>query len=827
MDSSKQSPKPTEARATGVGAPPSCSGSADALQGVLRRLSGVKKGGSGWQTRCPVADHGKGRGDRNQSLSVAEAEDGRVLLHCHAGCALGDILAAVGLTRADLAAAGSSRNCPRPRSNAKAAPPIYASEDAAVVALGRRPELQDGSVTRHVYHHADGTVAFVVLRFDFNDDREKTFRPIRPTAGGWAVGDPRGPLPLYNLPEIGPATQVFVCEGEACAEAARSIGLVTTTSAHGSKSAGKTDWTPLAGKDIVILPDADKPGRNYAGAVGKILMQLNPAARVRIVELPDLPPAGDIVDWIDAHDSRDDDDLRRTVEAIADETSTWQPAGASLSSDTPITLKWQPFPVRVLPEPLRRFIAEGAAAIGCDAAMIALPALAAVAACIGTRRWVVVKKGWAEPAIVWTVIVGHSGSLKSPALDYALRTLRDWQNDQVKVFAERQKVYELEIARQQKALSAWKREKHGGDPPEAPAEPTLERVLVSDATVEALAPILQENPRGLLLVRDELSSWLRSFDAYRSGRGGDVGRWCELQRAGHLLVDRKAANPRVIDVPHAAVSITGGIQPEVLANALGREHFEDGLAPRMLLAMPPRRKKTWTTATVPDKIVYAYRDTIDQLLTLRGDDDGKPIYIGFTPEALERWSRFYGEHAERQYDASGDTAAALSKLEAYCARLALVFHLVKWAARPDFDGRAIDAESIESAVILTDWFRGEMGRVYSWLGQTGDEDPAARKLLEFIASKEGIVSPRDVLTGCRWIKKASDARAQLQRLVDAGHGRWEHPRPSRTGGAPTTLFRLDSRTSVCETGVDGSASGGPADADSADTGQVAEGEMGA
>jgi hypothetical protein len=246
----------------------------------------------------------------------------------------------------------------------------------------------------------------------------------------------------------------------------------------------------------------------------------------------------------------------------------------------------------------------------------------------------------------------------------------------------------------------------------------------------------------------------------------------------------------------------------------------------MLLAMPPRKKKVWTDATVPERLTYAYRDVIDQLLALRHGDDGKPICVGLTPEALRRWTAFYREHAERQYNASGDTAAGLSKLEAYCARLSLVFHLVKWAARSDFDGQAIGMESIESAVVLTEWFRGEMGRVYAWLGKTGDEDPAARKLLEFIEGKDGVVSPRDVVTGCRWIKTAADATARLQQLLDTGRGRWEHPKPSRAGGAPTTLFRLDSRTSVCETDVAGSASGGSADADTADAGQVAEEETG-
>src|SRR5262245_55359018 len=74
-----------------------------------------------------------------------------------------------------------------------------------------------------------------------------------------------------------------------------------------------------------------------------------------------------------------------------------------------------PFPAEVLPEPIRGYVVEGAKAIGCDASYLALPTLAAVSAIIGNRRSVRLKRGWEEPCVIWTAIVGDSGSLKSPA----------------------------------------------------------------------------------------------------------------------------------------------------------------------------------------------------------------------------------------------------------------------------------------------------------------------------------------------------------------------------------------------------------------------------
>ena len=128
------------------------------------------------------------------------------------------------------------------------------------------------------------------------------------------------PRPLYRLPDLANAEKIFITEGEKAADAAFEVGLVATTSAHGSKSADKTDWSPLAGKQCVILPDNDEPGSKYADAVASFLTNLTPPTAVKIVDLPDLPAHGDIFDWLESRDTHDPNELRTTIEALADET---------------------------------------------------------------------------------------------------------------------------------------------------------------------------------------------------------------------------------------------------------------------------------------------------------------------------------------------------------------------------------------------------------------------------------------------------------------------------------------------------------------------------
>ncbi|MCX7424246.1 MAG: hypothetical protein NTW96_01195 [Planctomycetia bacterium] len=150
---------------------------------------------------------------------------------------------------------------------------------------------------------------------------KKDIQPIARRGSGWANAGMPKPWPLYRLTDLASATRVFVTEGEPAADAARSIGLVATTSPHGSKSAHHADWSPLAGKEIVILPDNDSDGAVYRDAVVGITMKLTPPATVRVVELPGLPPKGDIVDFLDAHDTVEPDALfaiARAIQSLAD-----------------------------------------------------------------------------------------------------------------------------------------------------------------------------------------------------------------------------------------------------------------------------------------------------------------------------------------------------------------------------------------------------------------------------------------------------------------------------------------------------------------------------
>ena len=467
----------------------------------------------------------------------------------------------------------------------------------------------------------------------------------------------------------------------------------------------------------------------------------------------------------------------------------------------PESYESQPFPTGLLPDPLKSFVKQAAAALVCDPAYIALPLLTATAAAIGNTRRIKIKRNWAEPPIIWTGIVGPSGSLKSPAMRLALSPLQRQQHRALQLYEQYQTCYEFEISNYEAQLDDWKKRgrKQGTDKPLEPTAPVPTRYMVSDITIESLAEILKNQPRGVLCYRDELTGWIGSFDQYRSSKGADAARWLELWQAGPLMVDRKSQTNGAIYVPRASVSITGGIQPETLQRVLGREYFENGLAARLLLAMPARQIKRWSDAEVPEDIENQLEGLFDWLLSeldFRSDGEGNkiPTDVPMTTKARGIWVNFYNEHATDQSTLVGDLASTYSKLEAYAARLALVFHIVRtYAGDPHLqDVSEVDDISISTAIELVRWFGREAARIYSSMHES-ESQREIRSLVEMIQARGGRITVREATRiGSRY-RNAAHARQELRDLANLGFGKFLKCQAGNMGGRPSEVFELDEK----------------------------------
>lgn len=289
----------------------------------------------GYRGPCPQC----GGDDRFSPLKDVAETGGLWCRGCHnADSALkaGDGLAAVqwllrvSFAEALRAVADELGGLPRASSSAKSAAggkTIHARLDAAVGAvawgLQQNHKLPEKPKPANVwtYYNAAGAEVGAVVRWDLAAGKE--IRQLRVEGGGWVSSAMNEPRPLYGLPLVAaadPMQPVFIVEGEKSADAGQALNLCCITSSGGSSAATKTDWKPVQGLPVVIIPDNDEPGESYAADVARLCLAAG-ASSVKLLRLPtiwpDCPPAGDLHDFSEAMDSQSADQLAAVLLSAA------------------------------------------------------------------------------------------------------------------------------------------------------------------------------------------------------------------------------------------------------------------------------------------------------------------------------------------------------------------------------------------------------------------------------------------------------------------------------------------------------------------------------
>ena len=375
--------------------------------------------------------------------------------------------------------------------------------------------------------------------------------------------------------------------------------------------------------------------------------------------------------------------------------------------------------MEALPWSVSYLVTEAANALDVDPALIAGPCLATLAGCIGNRRKIVLKPGsWSEACVLWIATVMPSGSKKTPAMKLVLEHLH--------------KAEAAAIAEHEKSLEEWKA--LSKDEREDKPEPPI-RLIVSDITTEGLLSVHSKAPLGLLLCRDELGGWIKGFDQYKSGKGSDAQTWTEMHQGNPCIIDRKTSE--TLSIPRAAVSIVGGIQPEILRKAISGDHLYDGVASRVLFIAVPERPDKWNEETLSTDSGTEWNSLLEELLALRPNEDGTPVDLPMTEKAKAVWVSYHDEHGERRSHETGPIQAAMSKLKAATARLALVIQL---AENPQ--SVAVDEEAMKAGIKISNWFEGQARRVYQGFEET-EQGRDRREACEWIARRGGSTTQRD------------------------------------------------------------------------------------
>jgi hypothetical protein len=636
------------------------------------------------------------------------------------------------------------------------------------------------------YDYTDGSANLLYQTCRY---RPKDFRQRRPNGnGGWIWNLEGVRRVLYRLPEVIAASTICVAEGEKDCDNLVKLGFVATTNPLGAGNWRDEYSETLRGKDVIVFDDVgdnDSKGEKHTQHVIESLT--GKANSIKHVTLPD--GFHDVSDYIASlpHETAGD-----TIAKLIEEKPKIEVEGDVHPAQLPPPpLPYVPPPLTLLPAVLQDYIHAAAESLNVDVAFILLPVLSSLGSAIGNSRSILLKKGFIQPPVIWTGIIGRSGTRKSPSLELGCFAVREYERELMRQNKEAAEKYDQE-------LSEWesKKGKTRGSRPEKPAFLTS---VCDDLTIEALADIMVTNPRGVLVCKDELSHWLASFDQYKNVKGSDVSRWLSLHTAAFLAVDRRS-DQRHYRIVNPRVPLTGGIQPKILRRALTPEFFERGLPARFLFAFPPVCQDKWSEATVPDALRAKVFELFEELWLLQPQRDKgdhlQPILLPLSKEAKAVFVDFYNHCGEAALEAGEHEEAAWLKLTGYGARLALEGQLAR-DPNAVFATRAV----MEEACKLARWSGNEAARIYNELAET-QEQREQRELCEFIERRGGAVYGREVMQSFTRLKNDKvGTERELIALVKAGLGEWEPVDHGGGRGRPARKFRLLRSSTSTQFGV--------------------------
>ena len=613
---------------------------------------------------------------------------------------------------------------------------------------GNKPPFdRNNIIAEYLYTDADGQAVYKAMR-----DVHKNFMQARPDPANpdkWILnlkGVERVPYQLPTLLDVNRHT-IYIVEGEKDADNLNRLfqdceitDRVATTSAGGSNSAkfwpGFVEKYGLANKRVFVMPDNDTPGISFGRAVCKAFCDAD-CHNVKMVSLP----VKDISDLIELRRCegkqpieifQEVETLCQQAEPVTGETITqWNADASTPKTKTDEKEVIEPCPVDVLPKGLQGFVTETAAAIGVDVAFIVPFALSAVSGAMGRLFQIELKPGYRELPSIWAVVVASSGSGKSPALDAVLEPMRRFQMQADQSYKEQMADYEREKERYNEQKNNRKQKTSPFEPPqEKPVEPIAEQFLIDDATTEAVAEILEQNPYGVFLSQDELSGFFNGFDTYRGGaKGKDLSFWLSAFKGVPIRQNRKSGR-KIISAPTPAIAICGGIQPGMLKKTFceNEHYFDSGLAARFLFVMPKERPVLWSENIVSESTKADYWHIMESLFALRKSGyvpADTSVIVSLSKNAKRTaWVPFFSTNASELVSISADDGRATwAKFPAYAARLALILHVVQWIESKHPSGEwpidipsEISTETMWAAIRLIEWFKSESARMLNLLG---------------------------------------------------------------------------------------------------------------
>lgn len=638
----------------------------------------------------------------------------------------------------------------------------------------------------------------------------------------WECSHHMPPRPIYGLDKVAALKgQVAVFEGYRKAEYAQGLitSIACTAWTGGAMAWTRSDWTPIAGRTVLLFPDADEPGRKAMKLLAQHLIGLG--CTVHVVDDISKSDGWDICDvtwtgaefmaWAKANKGQkmelaepepmpepepEDEYTPPPVEAYISDGIVWTPPQDVFSELLAPQIKPE-----MVPEAIRHWMIDTAPIVGVDPSILALSAIVCSAAVMHDGIKLQPEKnnpGWTESARLWGAIVGDSSIKKSPALKRAKSRLEKIQielsrqaSDIEDDYKSKEMAYEIQRKEYIKNLAAKKED----NPKPVMAElPEIPRLIASDVTVEKLSDLLRSNPRGIFIDKDELSGFFGAMDAYKNGAGGsDRAAWLESYNGGPRYIDRVGRGSTF--VPNWSCSMLGGIQPDAMRKIVDKLP-EDGLLQRFMIVQG-RPGKEGNEAHYSKEANDRYKNMLDELYQTNPAQDA----IHLSHEANEIRKEMV-RHAYKLMEGkmiSPGFCSWLGKTEGLTARLLLTYHGIECADRKTHPNSHYI--SAETASMVRDLWRNFLlpHAIAFYINIVGFSEVGkhVKKIAELcLTSETNEISNREFIHG--WIGwrhiKDWDQQTVIQQLIDQG---WilPHPLARQTNKGFPTRFLINPELS--------------------------------
>jgi hypothetical protein len=746
---------------------------------------GGRRSGNGFIAACPAHD------DNSPSLSISDGINAKIIVKCHAGCDSAHVIDAL-----------KARN-------------LWPQKT-----IEQNPKKK----TEYVYADLSGAPALKVTRLDENG--KKSFFQQHMENGQWSRGGFKEALRPYRFSEWKeqPTTRtLFLVEGEKAADAMFAAGFIATTTPGGSKGWKNSFVQSFKDRYVIILPDNDQPGREYAAAAYRDLQgQTN---SVSILELPGLPEKGDAHDWFASGKSRDElIEYTERPPAMSDQMKDLLNNTASLETSASREYWPDPKPLKrsedalqtltedetrsILPKLFADYVLDVAARLSVRPEFVAAPLLSIIGGIVGRRVAVRPKKHdtWMIfPCCLWGCISAPPGSRKSPILGEVRRFVDLLDDAAADEYADNRKHADSKLqALEQKKIITKKRMakayEEGASPDEiarleidlttiatdaAAITPKHRRFMTSDSTSAKLAEIMADNPGGLIVFRDELEGLIQSFE--QMGNEGLRAFYLEAwDGKGRITQDRVAAGTR--RAKGIAATLLGSTQPDKL-NRIASES-NDGLIQRfgLLVCMPPQE---FSDSDLEPNI-EAFERLSQFCQSVSRMDGEKPMEMKLTDEARQIFQQWQKENAKLVAHPHSPPALQhhLNKYPALLCGLAGLFQLaLTFEQFGSFGSPEVTQEALSMAA---EWVESIFLPHARFVYAKNPAESAAEKLLNRIRSGQihDGMKVRAIERKC-WegLNSSQILRQGLEELEDRAWIRLEEIKPAT--GRSSTIVRIN------------------------------------